>query len=76
MFYGRQTGRSWRYKRIWMDRVQCGGRERNLGQCYHKGWGRVRCSRERLAGVMCDPGIKALTKQPPLAKSTQDLDVR
>lgn len=63
--------------RIWLDRIACGGREYNLGYCLRKRnrWGQVRCSRQRLAGVMCDPGLENLIKTPPLDNATKHIDV-
>jgi hypothetical protein len=63
--------------RIWLDRIACGGREYNLGYCLRKinRWGQVRCNRQRLAGVMCDPGLENLIKTPPLDNATKHIDV-
>lgn len=64
--------------RIWLDRVSCRGVEHNFGTCLRRRtnrWGQVRCSRTRLAGVMCDPGKENLIKTPPLDNATQRIDV-
>ena len=61
--------------RILLDKVACTGREYNLGYCRHNRWGQIRCNRQRLAGVMCDPGPKILIKTPPLDNSSDHVDV-
>lgn len=61
--------------RILLDRVECNGREYNIGDCGRSRWGQIRCSRRRLAGVMCDPGIENLIKTPPLDSVNNDIDV-
>ena len=64
--------------RIWLDRISCRGVEHNIGTCLRRRtnrWGRVRCSRTRLAGVMCDPGKENLIKIPPPDNATKHIDV-
>ena len=72
-----ESGSRMRY-RIWLDRVSCRGVEHNIGACLRtliNRWSQVRCSRIRLAGVMCDPGIETLVKTPPLDNATKHVDV-
>ena len=46
-FYGRGTGR------IWLDDVNCAGRESSIRSCRHSGWGTGICSQGENAGVLC-----------------------
>ena len=42
---------------IWMDNVQCTGRESSLTECGHRGWGKTSyCDHDDDAGVTCAPG--------------------
>lgn len=44
---------------IWMDDLQCTGKENSLAECGHRGWGMLRyCTHSDDAGVICDPGSK------------------
>ena len=48
-YYGKGRGP------IWLDSVECTGREISIGECYHSGW-RVHsrtCNHRRDAGVLC-----------------------
>ena len=38
---------------IWLDDVQCTGREDSLTYCEHRGWGRHNCMHQQDAGVVC-----------------------
>ncbi len=38
---------------IWLDNVGCNGREQNLTNCYHRGWGVHNCRHYDDAGVEC-----------------------
>ncbi|XP_076734840.1 scavenger receptor cysteine-rich domain-containing protein DMBT1 isoform X2 [Maylandia zebra] len=39
---------------IWMDEVSCTGREANLPECHHSGYGSHDCSHKEDAGVICE----------------------
>ena len=44
---------------IWIDDLQCTGKEHSLAECGHGGWGVLRyCTHWEDAGVMCYPGNK------------------
>ena len=46
-FYGQGRGR------IWLDDVQCIGKEWTIGNCSHRGWGMEYCSHYDDVGVKC-----------------------
>ncbi|XP_047463187.1 scavenger receptor cysteine-rich domain-containing group B protein [Mugil cephalus] len=48
-FYGYGSGP------ILLDNVECSGREQDLSQCFHLGWGQHNCGHHEDAGVECAP---------------------
>ncbi|XP_028416710.1 deleted in malignant brain tumors 1 protein-like [Dendronephthya gigantea] len=55
--------------RIWLDNVNCTGKERNITSCFHKGWGSHNCDHSKDAGVECTNTSKpvSLRLQGPLS---------
>ena len=42
---------------IWLNNVNCAGREAELSECRHPGFGVLSCSHNNDAGVQCQAGI-------------------
>ena len=49
-FYGQGSGQ------IWLDNLNCTGKEGTIGNCSHTGWGTENCSHSEDAGVKCSTG--------------------
>jgi hypothetical protein len=47
---------------IWLNSVNCNGREQNLTSCSHKGWGNHNCSHLQDAGVECFSSGKVIKR--------------
>ena len=39
--------------KIWLDDVSCTGRESNIDECDHSGWGQHNCVHHKDVGVRC-----------------------
>jgi len=57
---------------IWLDDVQCSGKERNIGQCSQRGWGVHNCGHNEDVAVSCI-GDSSLTTSPTFTSSPTHL---
>ena len=54
-FYYQGTGQ------IWLDNVNCVGRELSIRSCPHSGWGITKCGHAKEAGIFCSTtGMKPM----------------
>ncbi|XP_028407342.1 deleted in malignant brain tumors 1 protein-like [Dendronephthya gigantea] len=53
--------------KIWLDDVECTGKEQNITQCSHRGWGVHSCSHHEDAGVECLTAAVLLRLQGPFS---------
>ncbi|XP_028407271.1 deleted in malignant brain tumors 1 protein-like [Dendronephthya gigantea] len=55
--------------RIWLNNINCTGKERNITSCFHKGWGSHNCDHSKDVGVECTNTSKpvSLRLQGPLS---------
>ena len=44
--------------RVWLENVDCTGKEENIARCIHRGWGNHGCDHSKDVGVECRRGIK------------------
>eukprot|EP00062_Callorhinchus_milii_P022320 gi/632979966/ref/XP_007906765.1/ PREDICTED: lysyl oxidase homolog 3-like [Callorhinchus milii] len=45
--YGKGAGR------VWLDNLECKGKEQSVSECQSRGWGQSDCTHEEDAGVIC-----------------------
>ena len=63
---------------IWLDEVECTGREQFLAECHHSHWNDTNCEHNEDAGCMCEPAdstrpTSTLTPSPaPVGPSGND----
>jgi len=50
---------------IWMDNVECTGRESNIAYCRHNGWGRHNCNHREDVSIGCSHSYIPSPTRPP-----------
>lgn len=57
---------------IWINNVQCTGREDSLSKCSHSGWGEANCWHNDVASAICSkPGTVINESRPHPSSSTK-----
>ncbi|XP_074044655.1 antigen WC1.1-like [Macrotis lagotis] len=56
---------------IWLDEVQCTGRESSLSDCFARRWGQSDCTHEEDAGVMCSGFVQLVAGDGPCVGRVQ-----